>query len=196
MCINDNSQKLKQSKYLSTDEWISKMVYINTIDYYSGIKRKRVLIHATSWMNLENMLGAGKDWGQEEKGTTEDEMVGWHHWLNGQGFGWTLGVGDGQGGMACCFSWGRKESDTTERLNWTELKDASNKKSYIVWLHLYEISRIGKSLEAQSWFPKTERMEIWWRMTTKWWQYFWWGGGHILQCSKSDRSDGHTTLWI
>lgn len=48
MCINDNSQKLKQSKYLSTDEWISKMVYINTIDYYSGIKRKRVLIHATS----------------------------------------------------------------------------------------------------------------------------------------------------
>ena len=84
----------------------------------------------------------------------------------------------------------------TRLSDWTELKDASNKKSYIVWLHLYEISRLGKSLEAQSWFPKTERMEIWWRMTTKWWQYFWWGGGHILQCSKSDRSDGHTTLWI
>ena len=57
----------------------------------------------------------------EEKGTTEDEMVGWHHWLDGHGLGWTLGVGDGQGGLACCGSWGRKESDTTERLNWTEL---------------------------------------------------------------------------
>jgi len=57
----------------------------------------------------------------EEKGTTEDEMAGWHHWLDGRGFGWTPGVGDGQGGLACCNSWGRKESDTTERLNWTEL---------------------------------------------------------------------------
>ena len=63
---------------------------------------------------------AGKDWGQEEKGMTEDEMVGWHHRLNGHGFGWTPGVGDGQGGLACCDSWGRKESDTTERLNWTK----------------------------------------------------------------------------
>ena len=63
---------------------------------------------------------AGKDWGQEEKGTIEDEMVGWHHRLNGHGFGWTLGVGDGQGGLACCSSWGCKESDRTERLmNWT-----------------------------------------------------------------------------
>ena len=64
---------------------------------------------------------ARKDWGQEEKGTTEDEMVGWHHRLNGHGFGWTLGVGDGQGGLVCCGSWGRKESETTEWLNWTEL---------------------------------------------------------------------------
>ena len=63
---------------------------------------------------------AGKDWGQEEKGTTEDELVGWHHRLDGHGFGWTPGVGDGQWGLACCSSWGRKESDTTERLNWTE----------------------------------------------------------------------------
>ena len=64
---------------------------------------------------------AGKDWGQEEKGTAEDEMVGWHHWLNGHGFWWTPGVGDGQGGLACCSSWGHKDSDTTEQLNWTEL---------------------------------------------------------------------------
>ena len=62
---------------------------------------------------------AGKDWRQEEKGMAEDEMVGWHHRLNGHGFGWTTGVGDGQGGLACCSSWGRKESDTTEQLNWT-----------------------------------------------------------------------------
>ena len=63
----------------------------------------------------------GKDWGQEEKGTTEDEMVGWHHWLNGHEFGWTPGVGDEQGGLACCGPWGHKESDTTEQLNWTDV---------------------------------------------------------------------------
>ena len=65
---------------------------------------------------------AGKDWGQEEKGMTEDEMVGWHHRLNGHGFGWTLGVGDGREALACCGSWGRKELDTTEQLNWTDLR--------------------------------------------------------------------------
>ena len=59
----------------------------------------------------------GKIDGPEEKGTTEDEMVGWHHRLSGRGFGWTLGVGDGQGGLACCASWGRKELDMTERLD-------------------------------------------------------------------------------
>ena len=57
---------------------------------------------------------AGKDWGQEEKGTTEDEMSGWHHRLDAHEFGWALAVGDGQGGLACCSSWGRKESDMTE----------------------------------------------------------------------------------
>ena len=71
--------------------------------------------------SLEKNPDAGKDWGQEEKGTTEDEMAGWHHRLNGHGFGWTPGVDDGQGGLACCGSWGRKESDMTKRLNWTEL---------------------------------------------------------------------------
>ena len=59
----------------------------------------------------------GKDWGQEEKGPTEDVMVGWHHRLDGHGFGWTLGFGDGQGGLACCRPWGCKELDTTG-LNW------------------------------------------------------------------------------
>ena len=70
---------------------------------------------------------AGKDWGQEEKGTTEDEMVGWYHRLNGHGFGWTLGVGDRQGGLANCSSWGCKESDMTEWLNWTELNSSLGK---------------------------------------------------------------------
>ena len=69
---------------------------------------------------------AGKDWGQEEKETIEDEVVGWHHRLNGHGFGWTPGVGDGQGGLACCDSWGRRESDKTEWLNWTELSSWSH----------------------------------------------------------------------
>ena len=64
---------------------------------------------------------AGKDWGQEEKGMTEDKMVGWHHWLDGHGFVWIPGVGDRQGGMECYGSWNHKEPDKTEWLNWTEL---------------------------------------------------------------------------
>ena len=63
---------------------------------------------------------AGKDWRREEKGTTEDEMVGWHHPLNGHEFEQASGVGGGQGSLACSSSWGCKELDTTERLNWTE----------------------------------------------------------------------------
>ena len=70
-----------------------------------------------SWLPWKDP-DAGKDWGQEKKGTTKDKIVGWHHQLDGDGFGWTLGVGDGQGGLACCGSWGLK--DTTERLNWNE----------------------------------------------------------------------------
>ena len=69
------------------------------------------------------MWRAGKDWGQEEKGTTEDEMVGWHHWLDGHEFEQGLGVGDGQGSVACCSLWGHKESDMTEQMNWTEGDD-------------------------------------------------------------------------
>ena len=74
---------------------------------------------AKSWL-IGKDSDAGRDWGQEEKGMTEDEMAGWYHWLDGREFEWTPGVGDGQGGLTCCNSWGRKESDTTEQLNWTE----------------------------------------------------------------------------
>ena len=75
---------------------------------------------AKNWV-LRKEPDAGKDWRQEEKGTTEDEMVGWHHWLNGHEFEQALGIGDGQGGLVCCSPWGLKESDTTERLSWTEM---------------------------------------------------------------------------
>jgi len=74
---------------------------------------------ATNWLTGKD-LDAGKDWRQEEKGTTEDEMTRWHHWLNGHEFEQALGVGDEQGSLACCSPWGCKESDMTERLNWTD----------------------------------------------------------------------------
>ena len=73
-----------------------------------------------SWQT-GNVPDAGKDWRQKEKGTIEDEMVGWHHSLDGHEFKQALGVGDGQEGLACCRSWGYKESNMTERLNWIEL---------------------------------------------------------------------------
>ena len=79
------------------------------------------LHHAKGWL-IGKDSDAGRDWGQE-KGTTKDEMACWHHLLDGHEFGWTPGVGDGQEGLTCCYSWGCKESDMTERLNWTELKD-------------------------------------------------------------------------
>ena len=75
------------------------------------------LKYAKSWL-IRKGPDPGKDWGQEEKGMTEDEKVGWHHRLDGREFEWTPGVGDGQGGLVCCGSWGHKESDTTEWLNW------------------------------------------------------------------------------
>ena len=79
---------------------------------------------------------AGRDWRQEEKGTTEDEMTGWPHWLDGRESEWTQRVGDGQGGLVCCDSWGHKESDTTGRLNWTEPR----------------CPRIGRWLNKVMWF--------------------------------------------
>ena len=76
---------------------------------------------AKNWLTGKDP-DAGKDWRQEEKGTTEDEMVGWHHWLDGHESEQALGVGDGQGSLACYSPWGCKELDMTEWLNWTELK--------------------------------------------------------------------------
>ena len=76
--------------------------------------------HEMSWL-IGKDSDAGRDWGQEEKWMTQDEMAVWHHWLDGHESEWTPGDDDGQGSLVCCDSWGLKESDTTERLNWTEL---------------------------------------------------------------------------
>ena len=77
--------------------------------------------HAKNWL-IGKDPDAGEDWRQEEKGTTEDEIVGWHHWLDGHEFEQPLGVGDGQGVLACCSPWGCKESNTTEQLKWTDFE--------------------------------------------------------------------------
>ena len=77
---------------------------------------------AKNWLTGKDP-DAGKGWRQEEKGMTEDEMVGWHHWLNGHEFEQALGVGDGQGSLVCCSPWGHKESDTTEWLKLTNVKE-------------------------------------------------------------------------
>ena len=117
--------------------------------------------HAKSWLTGKDS-DAGRDWGQEEKGTTEDEMAGWHRWLDGRESEWTLGVGDGQGGLACCNSWGRKELDTTEWLNWrlelfVPLKLARHWQASPVQLnesspgckHKLSISHLGNSSQLQ-----------------------------------------------
>ena len=88
--------------------------------------------HVKSWL-IGKDPDAGRDWGQEEKGMTEDEMAGWHHWLDGHEFAWTPVVGDGQGGLACCDSWVCKESDTIEGLNWTDLNFTLATKNWLLY---------------------------------------------------------------
>ena len=89
---------------------------------------------------------AGKDWRQGEKGMTEDETVGWHHWLNRHEFEQTPGVGDGQGSLVCCSPWGHKESDTTEQLNWTGMLEMK----FNLLLHTNEKTGIERLSESQS----------------------------------------------
>ena len=90
-------------------------------------------LHAKSWL-IGKDLDAGRNWGQEEKGTTEDEMAGWHHRLNGHEFEWTPGVGDGQGGLACWIHGVSKSR--TQLSNWTELNwwnSAKSSKKILIW---------------------------------------------------------------
>jgi len=96
------------------------------------------LPHAKSWL-IGKDSDAGRDWGQEEKGMTEDEMAGWHRRLDGREFDWAPGDGDGQGGLACFDSWGSKESDTTEQLNWTDALKTSSHLKYRIQLLLDNI---------------------------------------------------------
>ena len=105
--------------------------------------------HVKSWL-IGKDSDAGRDWEQEEKGMTKDEMAGWYHWVDECGFGWTPGVGDGQGGLACFNSWGCKESERTEWLNWTELSCVFDNKLVI-------------AIEALAWVPWVilSKCEIW-----------------------------------
>ena len=128
---------------------------------------------------------AGKDWGQEEKGTTEDEIVGWHHWLNGHEFGQTPGAGDGQGGLACCGSWGRKESDTTERLNWTECMCVQSRLTLCNSMDcslpgssahgiLHESTGVGCHFHLQGIFPtQGSNLNLWHFLHCRWILYHW-----------------------
>ena len=104
---------------------------------------------AKNWLICKDP-DAGKDWGQEEKGMKENEMVGWHHWLNGHEFGWTPGVGDEQGGPACCSPWGRKELEMAERLNWTEFigRTDAEVEAPVLWLPHVKSWLIGKHSDA------------------------------------------------
>ena len=90
-----------------------------SVNKESCSKNNYMAYHEKSWL-IGKDSDAGRDWGQEEKGTTEDEMAGGHHWLDWRESEWSPGVGDGQGGLACCDSWGRKESDTTEQPIWSD----------------------------------------------------------------------------
>ena len=103
---------LKLKLQYSLEVYWSLILYWNSNTYWPP--------DAKSWLIWKDP-DAGKDWGQEEEGITEDEMVAWHHWLNGHGFGWTPAVGDGQGGLVCCGSWVRKSR--TRLSDWIELRN-------------------------------------------------------------------------
>ena len=118
-----------QRFWTETPEWQGEFTELLNAQISPGCSLERMMLKLKlqyfghlmqSWL-IGKDSDAGRDWGQEEKGTTGDEMAGWHHRLNGHESRWTPGVGDGQGGLACCDSWGRKDSDTTERLNWTAM---------------------------------------------------------------------------
>ena len=107
--------------------------------------------HEKSWLIGKDFVVA-RVWGQEKKGMIEDEMAGWHHWLNGCEYEWTPEVGDGQGGLACCDSWSCKESDMTEQLKWTELNSMGISSGFLSFWHPNHLAIILKlGLVACSW---------------------------------------------
>ena len=133
--------------------------------------------HAKSWL-IEKDSDARRDWGQEEKGMPEDEMAGWYHRLNAYEFGWTPGVGDGQGGLACYDSWGCKESDKTEWLNWTEVNWLC-----IMSIPISQFTAPLSPLVTPSWLPQVLHLWLYFCFVNKFictifldstykWQYF------------------------
>ena len=131
--------------------------------------------HAKSWL-IGKDSDVGRDWWQEEKGMTEDEMAGWHHGLDGHEFEWTLGVSDRQGGLACCDSWGRKEPNTTEWLNWTELRyHIKNQRHYFA----------NKRPSSQGYGFPSGHVWMWvWVNSGSWW---WTGRPGVLRLMGSQR---------
>ena len=111
---------------------------------------------------------AGKDGGQEEKGMTEDEIVGWHHQLNGHEFGWTPAVGDGQGGLACWGSWGCKESDMTEWLNWTELNSQNTASAPSLYSPLWTLDEMLDLFILHERKVKVKSLNRVWLFVTPW----------------------------
>ena len=109
---NQSILKKKKKKKISPKYSLEGLMLRLKLQYFDHLMRRTD--------SLKKTLILGKDWRQEEKGTTEDEMVGWHHWLDGHEFEQAPGVGDGQGSLVCCSPCGCKESYRTERLNWTE----------------------------------------------------------------------------
>ena len=112
--------------------------------------------HVKSWL-IGKDSDAGRDWEQEEKGTTDNEMAGWHHWLDGREFEWTPGDGNGQGGLACCNSWGLKESDTTERLNWTDNVIRTN---FLTW-GMSVVNQLIKSNNDSNFYHINSLLQNW-----------------------------------
>ena len=124
--------------------------------------------HGKNWLIWKDP-DAGKDWRQEEEGTTEDEMVGWYHWLNGHEFEYALGFGDGQGSLECYSPWGCKESDTTEWLNWlnwialsTFCFNFNTCEMSQVCLVLRDFKVVSFLLVSKLWFPSIEFFDILW----------------------------------
>ena len=118
-CLNSPIKKNKAE--LERGELVTNRTHLQLFQLTEQVKRPSCYLqdhyHNDRKYIWEMSANIGWSWGQEEKGMTEDEMAGWHHWLDGRESEWTPGAGDGQGGLECCVSWDRKEFDMTERLN-------------------------------------------------------------------------------
>ena len=117
--------------------------FVILLEYFQVNPRPHIISTLiTSIYILTKDPEAGNDWRQEEKGTTENEVVGWHHRLGGCEFEQAPGVGDGQGSLACCSPWGSKESDTTEQQIWTGISNRLGLLKTILQYHLAHLTKL------------------------------------------------------